>query len=61
MHDFLASLGGLLLAVVPLRLVLVPAEVPGLTRTDVVLAMGIFALVSVAVARLCRDLWRAAP
>jgi hypothetical protein len=58
LHEFMAGVVAAILAVLPLRQVLVPAEVSGLTRADLWLAGGIVAIVAVVLARHCRDVWQ---
>jgi hypothetical protein len=56
--DFMVALSATSLAVLPLRAVLVPAEIGGLTRVDTLLGVGIASLVTLGLVRYARDLWR---
>lgn len=55
LSDFLMALAGTVLAVLPLRVVLVPAEIEGLTRVDTLLGVGLLTLTALGLARYGRD------
>lgn len=47
------------LSVLPLRVVLVPSDISGLTRVDLTLAVGLVLIVAVAAGRYVREVWAA--
>ena len=55
--EFMVALSTTTFAVLPLRVVLVPADIEGLTLVDVFLTFGIVALLGLGLLRYARDLW----
>lgn len=53
--DFLVALAATALAVLPLRTVLVPPDIQGLTRVDTLLGVGLLTLSALGLARYSRD------
>jgi hypothetical protein len=54
-QDFLvAALGGIF-TVLPLRLILVPSDIPGLSRIDLILGLGVVLLLLACIGRYVRD------
>jgi hypothetical protein len=58
-EEFTEALIVAILAVLPLRAVLVPAEIAGLTRVDLVLGIGLVLIVGVAVGKYATEIWEA--
>lgn len=54
-HEMLVGAAAILLALLPLRAVLVPPDVPSLTRVDVLLGSGILLIVSIVCFRYVAD------
>lgn len=57
LEHFLMPIIAAILAILPLRLVLVPNDIEGLTRVDVVLGLGLVTTVAVAVAKYAWEIW----
>lgn len=57
-EEFFVGLSAAALAVLPLRLVLVPADVQGATLVDALLAFGVATLTALGLSRYASDLWR---
>lgn len=55
--DFLIALSASTLAILPLRAVLVPPQLQGITRADFFLGLGMVLLVALAMVRYAWDLW----
>jgi hypothetical protein len=56
-EEFTEALLVVILAVLPLRVVLVPAELDSLTRIDLILGLGLVLVVSVAVGKYATEIW----
>jgi hypothetical protein len=56
-EEYMEALIVTVVAVLPLRLVLVPAELSGLTRVDLVLGLGLFSIVAIAVIKYVTEVW----
>jgi hypothetical protein len=59
--DFLVALSASTLAILPLRAVLVPSEIAGVTRVDYLLGFGLVVLVAIGMLRYAYDLWSQRP
>lgn len=57
-QEFMAALVAAILAILPLRVILVPAEIGGLTRVDILLGVGLVAIVSAVVIKYVLEIWR---
>ena len=57
LEQFLMPMIAAILAILPSRLVLVPSDIEGLTRVDVVLGLGLVATVAVAVTKYACEIW----
>jgi hypothetical protein len=57
LETFLVPLIAAILAILPLRLVLVPSNIEGLTRVDVALGAGLVLTVAVALAKYLWEIW----
>jgi len=55
-QEFLVALIAAILAILPLRLVLIPPEVPGLTRVDIILGSGVVLIALIGLTRYARDI-----
>jgi hypothetical protein len=56
-EEFTEALIVAILAVLPLRVVLVPASLEGLTRVDLILGLGLVFIVAVAVGKYATEVW----
>jgi len=60
-EEFTEALIVTILAVLPLRVVLVPAEIEGLTRVDLVLGLGLVLIVGVSICKYASEVWAVVP